>query len=444
MSQRHIPNDAFTQTLQTIRQQIADGRLQEAAQALNAAQAQRPRDARIALLGMRLAEKAHNWPAAEQAARRAVALEPHWPVALMELALVLARHVKTSAEEALRLASTAVQQDPRDVQVLRTAVVVASLTEHREQAVAWARQALALTPDDMQLQLVLAQRLLELGDLPASRQAYERVLSRQPGDYAARLGMVSLLMQSGEKDQAKALVEALRQDHPHDDEVLYWHGVINEQLQQIPGSVVSAMFDEHAAWFDTHLVAGLQYRAPQMAAERLLALYPDRTFNLLDLGCGTGLLGMCLGPIRGYMIGVDLSEKMIEQAARRQVYARFHQVNVLDALRETPGEHYEAIACLDTLVYVGDLAPVIPNAWRILKPGGCFIFTCESAAENEDDMVLRASGRFAHKASFVEKLCSQAGFGDVRLETLPTLRTEGGQPLEGFMVTARKPGHPAG
>ena len=178
---------------------------------------------------------------------------------------------------------------------------------------------------------------------------------------------------------------------------------------------------------------------PERAAQLLNELHPDRRFNLLDLGCGTGLLGVYLGPINGFIIGVDLSEKMIEQAARHNVYARFHNVNVLDALRDTPADHYEAITCLDVLVYVGDLTPVIPNAHRILKAGGHFIFSCEAVAEDEADLVLRKSQRYAHKASHVERLCREAGFDDVEIEHLPALRMENNEPLPGFLVVAHKP-----
>ena len=131
---------------------------------------------------------------------------------------------------------------------------------------------------------------------------------------------------------------------------------------------------------------------------------------------------------------------MIEEAARHGIYAKFHRVNVLDALRETPSDHYEAITCTDVLIYVGDLAPVIPNALRILKPGGHFVFSCEAASEDEADLVLREKiNRYAHKASAVERQCREAGFDEVIVEHLPALRTEGGTPVPGFLVTARKP-----
>ena len=54
--------------------------------------------------------------------------------------------------------------------------------------------------------------------------------------------------------------------------------------------------------------------------------------------------------------------------------------------------------------------------------------------------MLRASStRYAHKASAVERQCREAGFDPVEIEPLPVLRTEGGQPVAGFLVVARKP-----
>ena len=55
-----IRNDPFTQRLQQIGQWIAQGLLQPAAQALTEAQAQHPKDVRVALMGVRLAQQAGN------------------------------------------------------------------------------------------------------------------------------------------------------------------------------------------------------------------------------------------------------------------------------------------------------------------------------------------------------------------------------------------------
>jgi predicted TPR repeat methyltransferase len=135
---------------------------------------------------------------------------------------------------------------------------------------------------------------------------------------------------------------------------------------------------------------------------------------------------------------VDLSTKMVEQAARHQVYDRFHTVNLHDALRDTPDGLYQVITALDVFIYAGDLTTAIPNALRVLAADGQLIFSCEAADENGPDLVLQANGRYTHKRSHVEALCRAAGFDDVGVEDT-TLRTEGGTPVQGFVVTAHKP-----
>ena len=51
-----------------------------------------------------------------------------------------------------------------------------------------------------------------------------------------------------------------------------------------------------------------------------LACHPARQLSLLDLGCGTGLLAVHLGRLKGRLIGADLYPKMLEQARRREIY----------------------------------------------------------------------------------------------------------------------------
>jgi len=442
MLDKTIPNDPFTQELQRIRQLIAQGQLQVAAQALNQAQRRAPLDARIFLLGMGLAVRAGNLNGAIQSARRALALAPNWPVAMLELGALLARGSSKAEEkdEAVRLAAAAAAQHPDDADVLGNAANIASISGQKEQALEWWERAHALRPDDVRLRFSLAQGLLGFRRHAGAKPHLDWLEQRFPGDPNVLLGLFDCALAAGDQAAAQGYADRALAAAPGDQGAQYWHAVAHGRTpptQTAPA--IASLFDSYAQGFDMHLVRGLKYKLPQQVAQMLLALHPERKFNLLDLGCGTGLLGLYLGPIDGSIIGVDLSRKMIEQAARHQVYARFHSVNMLDALRDTPSDHYEAIACLDALVYVGDLAPVIPNALRILKPGGHFIFSCEAAQDGEPDLVLRtATNRYAHRDTAVERMCREAGFDQVQIEHLPALRMENEQPLPGFLVTARK------
>jgi predicted TPR repeat methyltransferase len=444
MLDKTVPNDPFTQELQRILQLIDQGQLQPAALALNQAQRRSPQDARVLLVGVQLTLKAGNLDGAIQAARRALALAPRWPMAMLGLgALLIERGQKDEEkDEAMRLASSAVAREPDDPDVLCKAADIASDGKQKEQAFAWRERALALRPDDAQLRFILGRNLFELKRHADAKPHFEWLEQRFPNEPDVLLGLMDCALAASDSAAAQSYADRALAVAPDDPNVQYWHAVAHERTPPTQSAAaITSVFDDYAQNFDMHLVRGLKYKVPERVAQMLLALYPNRKFNLLDLGCGTGLLGVYLGPIQGHIIGVDLSPEMIKQAARHQVYSRFYSVNVLDALRDTPAEHYEVITCLDTLVYVGDLTPVIPGALRILKPGGYFIFSCEAAQEGEPDLVLRLpSHRYAHRDTAVQRMCREAGFTDIQVEQLPTLRLEGETPLPGFLVTAQKPG----
>ena len=427
---------------------INDGRLQDAAHALNALQRRAPGDARVPLLGMRMAQRAGNAKGAVEMAQRAVQLAPGWHVAHVELAQALTH--TGNIKEAMQSARRAIQFAPNDVQVLARAISIAELDKESDDVFAWIDAALPLVPPGSPLRarllLVRGNEHFKRGRPAEARADFEALLAANADDEVAQRAMAVLELAEGRHEAAIVWLDKLRARHPEDRNLyILWEQAHGRTPPTRMASDIRNLFDDYAEQFDLHLVRVLHYDSPKRVADIIRELRPDMKFNLLDLGCGTGLLGVYLGPIQGHMIGVDLSRKMLERAARHKLYARFHQVNVLDALRETPADHYEVITCLDALIYIGDLQPVVSNASRILKAGGHFISTYERMQEDEvGDMVLRLpSTRYAHKESAVVKLHKDTGFDDVRVIDLPQLRSEAGQPLPGFIVVARKGGAPA-
>ena len=204
-----------------------------------------------------------------------------------------------------------------------------------------------------------------------------------------------------------------------------------------PARLVAELFDGLAERFEKHLVGRLQYRVPHRVADIVLARHARRKFDLLDLGCGTGLLGLCLGRLDGDLIGVDLSARMLDQAAPLGLYGELRHGDALAELRSTPAERYDCIAACDVFIYVGDLSDLIPAAFRALRPGGMLIFSCEDARADEGDLRLRASGRYAHSRTSIVDLCRDAGFAGCTFEDI-VLRLEADSPIVGYIAVAEK------
>ena len=422
--------------LQTAREQIAKGDLKKAALTLNKAGALWPQDPRMFVLAGVMAEKSGSINGAFEALRKAVELSPSYGPAILELALLLAR--QNQFQEAVEWAERVAAQEPNNPLVLAGVVDIAHRAGHTEMAVRHLRRGLVMVPGDVQLRRLLARDLGSLGQVDESLETWGALIDENPADVEARVGRVKTLIAEGRSTEAKQDTEALLAEAPDDVVYAYYNDIAHGRTPpQQPPSLSRSLYDGMASLYDQHIVRGLQYRLPMRVAEALLAQHPDKKFNLLDLGCGTGLLGVCLGRLDGYLIGVDISHGMIEQATRHHVYDKFHNVDIHDALAETPDSQYEVITALDVFIYLGALDVAIPNALRILTPGGQLIFSCESAPEDGADLILQNNSRYAHKRSHVQALCQSAGFANVKLEDL-VLRSEDGVDVLGFLVTADK------
>jgi predicted TPR repeat methyltransferase len=437
MTSTTTPAESIVKRLQTVQHLIDTGKLSEAAERLQAVAKSHPTDPRVYLIGMRLADAAGNPKKAEDAVRRAVQLTPQWSVAVTQLALLLAR--QNRFDEAVEQAQKAMQMDGNNPEVVARVIEVARRAERWDLSISWLLHAESMQPDNLKIRRLIAEDLRNSGQHGKAVALYDAILGFAPGDPESLMGRAQALLTMGDKERAALDTGALVALEPDNEEYAYWHQLaLGHTPPRQPAAKVRKLYEAMADRFDQRLVAVLKYKLPRDVAARIRQIHPDNKLNLLDLGCGTGLLGACLGRIDGGMVGVELSTAMIEQAAKHGVYDRFHTVDLLDALQETPASLYDVIAALDVLIYVGDISGAIRNAYRVLRDGGHFFFSCETAAEDEDNLVLRPSQRYAHKASHVEALCRNAGFADVELEPM-VLRYEGVEPVQGFLVIARKP-----
>lgn len=432
-----IASDPYLQPLQTARDQIAQGDLENAALLLKQVQQQAPNDPRISLLGAALAEKSGDVQSAFKALRHSVAMAPEWWPGLLELALLLAR--QSQWQEAVEVVERALTIAPQNLQVLSEAINITHRAGHLARAVQHVRQGLELAPGHVALRRLLARDLTQMAQYAEALEVWGALIDENPQDTEALVGRVQTLVSAGQPHQAIQDTIALLALAPGNTVYAYYNTVAHGNTPSHPPlALIQSLFDGMAAQYNQQVGSGPRYQLSRQVADHILARYPDKKLHLLDLGCGTGLLGRLLGRLEGALIGVDLSRGMIDQALRHNVYHRFHHSNLLDVLEETPVASFQVIAALDVFSYTGDLQKAIPNAQRLLVPGGQLMFSCEAASEDGRDLVLLSSVRYAHKRSHVEALCRAAGFDTVEVQDT-VLRHENHEPVHGFVVVAHKP-----
>ena len=166
---------------------------------------------------------------------------------------------------------------------------------------------------------------------------------------------------------------------------------------------------------------------------------PEGRLDILDAGCGTGLCGEHVKPFARRLVGVDLSLEMLKRAGVRKLYDDLILGELTAFVGAAPAA-WDLVVSADTLVYFGDLAPVMAAALRGLRPGGHLVFTVERASEAEAPQGFRINphGRYSHTEAYVRRVLSASRLEPRRL-THVHLRLELKKPVEGLLVVAARP-----
>ncbi|MBV9959289.1 MAG: class I SAM-dependent methyltransferase [Acidobacteria bacterium] len=108
--------------------------------------------------------------------------------------------------------------------------------------------------------------------------------------------------------------------------------------------------------------------------------------RVLDLGCGSGWAArlMASRATKGRVVGLDISDEMIEQA--RAASVDFPQlefrVGSAERLPFEDGEFTHAFS-MESLYYYADMAQAVREVRRVLAPGGLFASVVDLYQENE-------------------------------------------------------------
>jgi len=169
------------------------------------------------------------------------------------------------------------------------------------------------------------------------------------------------------------------------------------------------------------------------AHRRLLALaVPVRGEAVLDVACGTGVIALAaarhVGP-DGRVLGVDIAERMVEQAVQRArdldvanaTFARMDGEQL-----DIPGESFDVAYCALGLMYMPDPEQAMREIHRLLRPGGrvavavwgqrarcgwspIFPLVDEEVASDVCPLFFQLG-----HAGMLDDLCTRSGFIDVQ------------------------------
>lgn len=170
-------------------------------------------------------------------------------------------------------------------------------------------------------------------------------------------------------------------------------------------------FNKEAAVWDTPPRVKI---AQDVAAAIMRSVTLKPSMDVLDFGCGTGLVSQVIRPKVRSLTGADTSRGMLEQFEAKLTGCR---AVLLEPGRETQiSGMYDLIVSSLTLHHVPKIEPLFAAFYSALKPGG-LVALCDLDFEggqfhdNPDGVFHQGF----HRAE-VEKLLKAAGFSDVRTE----------------------------
>lgn len=108
--------------------------------------------------------------------------------------------------------------------------------------------------------------------------------------------------------------------------------------------------------------------------ERYIDLYGA---NVLDVGCGGGILSEAMAKQGAHVTGIDLSPSVLDaartHAAEHGLEIDYRQCDSAELVNK--GGHWQHITCMEMLEHVVDPAAVIKDIKQLLQPGGYAFFS---------------------------------------------------------------------
>ena len=297
--------------------------------------------------------------------------------------------------------------------------------------------AIALNADCADAYYLLSALCLKQQRFKEARHYNYNGIISEPEDKKSRIIRAQAYYELGRHNEALAILEnwlSTEPDHPVAAHLLDAY-LGKQQAPHCSRQYIERTFEEFANSFDS-ILTRLEYSGPDLVKTHLATLKKaDGRLSILDLGCGTGLIGEVLNPYAKKLTGVDLSAAMLAKAAEKQRYHQLHHADISDFLNSTDTQ-YDLITCMDTFIYTGKLDILFKLIAQRLKTSGQLLFSTEKLTGTRDYQ-LNISGRYSHHSDYLSRVLNDAGLRISEITEI-IIRNESGCPIAGQLYLAER------
>ena len=141
-----------------------------------------------------------------------------------------------------------------------------------------------------------------------------------------------------------------------------------------------AKFSELAhRWWDTNSEFRPLHQINPLRLEWIQGLAPLKDKQVLDVGCGGGILSDAMARAGAHVTGIDLATKSLKVAQLHALEAQtpnvsYREVSAEALAAENPAS-FDVVTCMEMLEHVPDPASIVQACATLVKPGGWVFFS---------------------------------------------------------------------
>jgi len=337
-------------------------------------------------------------------------------------------------DEAILIYGKLIASEPDDAWLHHAIGLCFTQLNRHEEALASLDMAIRLSPNEGIFFYHFAIVFERTGDVDLAIKAYERALELDDSLAVIWNSLAQLYVKNKNFSNAINAYENLLVHHPENHHARHMLlSLSGSDVTKATKEYIEDYFDSASSYFDEHLQNNLNYNLPQQICS-LSTSYLNQNSKVLDLGCGTGLVGQELADLNCDIVGVDLSSKMLEIAREKNIYSKLFQQDIFDYLQTSKDNIYDMVSAADLFIYIGSLEAIFIEVFRTLKDDAVFVFSTQDC---DKDFTLLSTGRFAQSESYIADIAQSSGFEEVSRNKV-VIREEIGEAESGFLWLFRK------
>jgi predicted TPR repeat methyltransferase len=239
----------------------------------------------------------------------ALALKPDYALALNGIGNILRDQAKP--EEALTFYERAVTTAPGYAVAYYNMGTTFECMGKMDEAISYYKRGLEINPNNIETCVLLGRALQNRHQLHEAAELYQKALTLRENCIEAHFALGYIQHQLGNREAAIAHLNRCLEIDPQDQQ---FAGLLLAELtakplpEQAPDAFIQKIYAERALYWDRATAMEKSYQGHKLVADTLNRFYKDaQKLDILDAGCGTGLVGALIRGQARLLEGIDLS-----------------------------------------------------------------------------------------------------------------------------------------